>query len=294
MGLPLPVQNLLIQLYADQANRSFYLHGGPYHPKLDDLPDELELREQPLPSQEQWDEALQRGGKVFGLAVSPLRNATNASDLGNKLGDVASCALEPCQTITDRLEQLCADWDIHAGDCRRLQTADAVLALVRGLATAETENRVGVLAGCQVATSLDAMATSYRKAAEIQALLASTRWDLLEGLRGLADERAAAALGIIEQLVEALKQDEYAVTLRSRLSKLESDAVRLLTVQAKPNPFKPPESARPGTQVLEEHSRSAIASSAALALLEDLKHKLEQEGDLRLDLSWKLYRDKAE
>jgi hypothetical protein len=165
---------------------------------------------------------------------------------------------------------------------------------VRGLATAETENRVAVLAECQVATSLDAMATSYRKAAEIQALLASTRWDLLEGLRGLADERAAAALGIIEQLVEALKQDEYAVTLRSRLSKLESDAVRLLTVQAKPNPPKPPESASPGTKVLEEHSRTAIAGSVALALLEDLKYKLEQEGDLRLDLSWKLSRDKAE
>jgi hypothetical protein len=107
MGLPLPVQNLLIQLYADQANRSFYLHGGPYQPKLDDLPDELELREQPLPSQEQWDEALQRGGKVFGLAVSPLRNATNASDLSNKLGDVATRALEPCQTITDRQRQSC-------------------------------------------------------------------------------------------------------------------------------------------------------------------------------------------
>jgi hypothetical protein len=47
-------------------------------------------------------------------------------------------------------------------------------------------------------------------------------------------------------------------------------------------------------QVLEEHSRTAIASSAALALLENIKHKLEQEGDLRLDLSWKLYRDQAE
>jgi hypothetical protein len=169
-----------------------------------------------------------------------------------------------------------------------------MLALVRGLATAETENRVAVLAGCQVATSLDAMATSYRKAAEIQALLASTRWDLLEGLRGLADERAAAALGIIEQLVDALKQDEYAVTLRSRLSKLESDAVRLLTVQTKPKPPNPPESASPGSQVIEEQSRTAIAGSLALTLLEDLKHKLEQEGDLRLDLSWKLYRDQAE
>jgi hypothetical protein len=46
--------------------------------------------------------------------------------------------------------------------------------------------------------------------------------------------------------------------------------------------------------VLEEQSRTAIVGSVALALLEELKHKLEQEGDLRLDLSWKLYRDQAE
>jgi len=201
--------------------------------------------------------------------------------------------------VKDRLEQLCADWDIDPQDCRRLQTADAVLALVRSLASAEEDCRIAVLAGCQVATSLEAMATSYRKAGEIESLLASTRWDLLQSLPRLEDERAAAAGGIVEQLVDALRQDEYAVALRSRLSKLEGDAIRLLTVitprpDASPAPQLPPTSRQPvpGVQEVEERSVTAVAGPAALAVLEELQHKLEQEPGLRMDLHWKLYREK--
>ena len=95
MGLPTSAQNLIIQVYADQANRSFFLHGGPYRPTGDNYPDELELREQVLPAEAVWDEALARAGKVFGVTVSALRNATNASDLSTRLAKRAADAGYP-------------------------------------------------------------------------------------------------------------------------------------------------------------------------------------------------------
>ena len=38
----------MILLFAEQTNRSFFLHGAPFDATLTNLPDRLELREQKL------------------------------------------------------------------------------------------------------------------------------------------------------------------------------------------------------------------------------------------------------
>jgi hypothetical protein len=70
MGLPRAVQNLIIMVFAAQTNRSFFLHGNPVMPALESLSDELELREQRLPSQAEWEVAIRRGKKVFDVTTS--------------------------------------------------------------------------------------------------------------------------------------------------------------------------------------------------------------------------------
>ena len=86
MGLPTAAANLVILIYADQANLAFQRHGSPWPAQLDDLPDDVVLREEALPSADDWTNAIERAGRVFGLTVSPLRNASNASDLAERLG----------------------------------------------------------------------------------------------------------------------------------------------------------------------------------------------------------------
>ncbi len=287
MGLPSTAQNLVIQLYADQTNRSFYLHGGVYPPKLEDLPDELELREQELPSPEVWEAALERAGKIFGVTVSPLLNATNASTLATKLIEIAGSSQEACQAVSDRLEGLCADYGIAIADCARLHTAQSVLAVVRSISVSDAEP-VEVLAGATVATSLDAMGTSFRKSEAVSSLLEATKWELFQGVAALTDERAVAAKGLRDELVEALRSDEYAIALQSRLSKLEGDAIRLLTPSPTPTPAPP----ATGEVVVESESKPHLGREEARAILDDLKVKLEADASLKIDLSWKLYKEK--
>src|SRR5690606_21489271 len=50
MGLPKDLQNLVILGFAWQCDLSFSLYGNPVEPQLDNLDDDLELRQQPLPS----------------------------------------------------------------------------------------------------------------------------------------------------------------------------------------------------------------------------------------------------
>jgi hypothetical protein len=295
MGLPLYAQNLVILIYADQANRSFVLHGGPYPPRLEDLPDELELREQALPSPEDWDLAIQRAGKVFGLAVSPLRNATNVSDLAGKLKDASGQAVEACQAVMDRLDGLCRDWGLDAAAAARTRTAGAVLGLVRALAADEDpKRRVELLATAEVQTSLDAMGTGFKKAEAMRGALDGTKWALFQGVAALVDDRKTAADGVLAQLKEALTHDEYAIALGSRLAKLEGDAIRLLT--PKPTPPKPtpepviivPPAGRKTVETVAQTGLSSADAGAALAALQD---KLKQDTSLRLDLTWTLYTD---
>lgn len=81
MGLPSQVQNLIILSFAGQTNRSFVLNGGPYQPTLENLPNELELREQALPSKEDWDRAIARAAGLFGLTIPQTLSATNVAKL---------------------------------------------------------------------------------------------------------------------------------------------------------------------------------------------------------------------
>jgi len=139
-----------------------------------------------------------------------------------------------------------------------------------------------------VKTSLDAMGTSFRKAGAVRGAIEATKWELFQGVTVLTDERAAAAQGLIGQLRDALSHDEYAIALQSRLTKLEGDAIRLLT-PAKPGPEPPPPP--PGRKVIARADQKNVSAQEAVVLLSELQDKLAAGADLTLDLSWTLYKD---
>ena len=102
MGLPTQPQNLVMLVFADRTNRSFVLHGGAFEPSLEKLPDELELREQALPEDDAWAEALKRTGSIFGDVISELKNASNVSRLCDVVRRRAEEMREPAQAPESR------------------------------------------------------------------------------------------------------------------------------------------------------------------------------------------------
>jgi hypothetical protein len=145
-----------------------------------------------------------------------------------------------------------------------------------------------------VNTSLDAMGTSFRKAGAVRAAIEATKWELFQGVTALTDERATAAQGLIARLREALIHDEYAIALQSRLTKLEGDAIRLLTPPKPglaPPPPPPPPPPPTGRKVIGRADEKGVSAQQALVLLAELQDKLATDADLTLDLSWTLYKD---
>ena len=86
-GLSPEVGNLLILAFAEQTNRSFSLRGRPFAPTLDHLPDEAELKLQPLPPEEEWDEARRRAREIFGVGNidTAILTAANVAVLAGKI-----------------------------------------------------------------------------------------------------------------------------------------------------------------------------------------------------------------
>jgi hypothetical protein len=295
MGLPVQAQNLVILLYADQANRSFHLHGGPYPPKLEDMPDDLELREQALPSAADWEQAIHRASKVFGLAVSPLRNAGNVSTLADKLGALARAELETCQVLADRLAALCSDWGISQDDSARLRSAVAVLTLLGGLvAESDPKRRVEYLATASLPEPLDALGTSRCKAPDVRSGIEATKWELFAAVAGIGDERKSAADDLVARLAEALRHDEFALALKPRLAVLEGKAIALLA-PGKQVPKTGPGAGKvqpeDGAAVIGSGDDRGLSGAGAKDVVAALLERLSSEPDLKLDLAWTLYKD---
>jgi len=280
MGLPAVVQNLVILTYADQANLSFWEHGGPASATLEKLPDDLELREEALPASEVWQAAAERAGKVFGIAVSPLLNASNVSALAEALGRVASGALEACAGVAERLERIGRDVAIDAEAARRLRTARATHALVRALSGLAGKARIDALANMEPQTSLDAMGTSFRRAQDVLELLRRTKWELFEAIARLGDARAERAGTLRRELAEVLAADEYAVELAGKLPDLETQALRLLTPPITPDP----------TPVLREGTHRELDREALARVARELDQLLSEQPGATLTLDWTLRR----
>jgi len=136
MGLPAEVQNLIILAFAGQSNRRFVRGNVAFSPGIDQMPDDLELREQTLPEPAEWESACQRAAALFGLTIPTSRNAGNVVRLCEEVQARAREAREPIASLIRTLHEKAALFPA-VGDNQRLQTARCALALLAGLLSAE-------------------------------------------------------------------------------------------------------------------------------------------------------------
>ncbi len=236
MGLPKDAQNLVILTFAEQTNRTFYLHNAPVEASLAGVQDQMELREWVGPVEAQWNLAVKRSSSIFGLAPSPLLNAANAASLSSQVKQKGATALPACRTLCQRLRHRLNQLELPIADSPRMQTATAVLTLVERICSVDEEDTIPSLAAASVATSEAAMGTCLTKAAELGARIEATDWEIFEAIGKLTDERRVAASGIREEVGMAVQSDEHVVQLASALKNAQSKAVRLLTDVPKPKP----------------------------------------------------------
>lgn len=295
MGLPKDLQNLVILGFAWQCDLSFSLYGNPVEPQLENLDDDLELRQQPLPSEDLWREATQRAADILGVVAPPLLTAAGVAkfvaDVQGEAGRRRSAVDHYCQALRQHLHRL----GIEASDAPRLQTAQASRALLHSLVGADKDAVVGVIAQAPIATSAPAMGEIVKNAADLSSALANTAWEVFEKLAQLPAERAPQARTIVETVTDALTQDEHVVQLSATLKEAQTAALDLLTSLVTAPPPPPPRMTFPDqapapSGIAPAGSRDGLDLDEAAALFEAIRGAPAAEADLALDLQWRLHR----
>jgi hypothetical protein len=288
MGLPREAENVVILLFAEQTNRSFFLHSAPCDATLTNLPDRLELREQKLPNLAQWDIAVERAGRIFGVAASPLLKASNVIALASGVKQRSADARYACQTYRQRLEDRLRKLGIDVADTDRMKSAAATLAMIDRLYDAEPADVVDVLATIHLATSESAMGECVSKAEKLAERLDATDWEIFEATARLTDERKATADEIRNIICQGLASDEHVIPLAAALQEAQAKAVRVLTTSTPaPGPkTEPPPMPRPGRTILRQGAEQHLTMRAAQDLIARLDHELQEGQEIRVNISW--------
>lgn len=290
MGLPKDLTNLVILTFADQTNRGFFLHGGRITPTLDNLPDELELREQALPSKDDWQAALLRAQLLFGLTPPEVLNAANVGTLVAQVGGKANDVRAAVESLSRELPARLAACGLDPASADRLATTRSAHALVTDVLSAPDDQVVLTLAKADVRTSDAAMAQAIGKAKIIDELIRTVDWDLFEAVAKLADDRKTAAEAIYRRVREILAADEHAIALKPAMDEVRRKALKLLT-DTPASPSTPPPPPPRGADIVERRERKGLDRATAEQVLEGIGRELGKDPDYRLDIEWEIRKE---
>lgn len=309
-GLPKEIQNLLIIIYAEQTNRSFVRFGGNYVPKLEELPGELELREELLPSETEWQETRKRVAEIFGEDASRLLNASNLTSLAEKFTkDGASLKEEEkgylvrfkanCDSLPDRILLVLTKFGVSedaASKCDRMRTAKAAKALLEACDGVDPTPMVSAIAKAEIVTSTKNMGRSIRSADKVLASLrAPNRWELFEAVAQIGDKRKTDATLLLDDLRSWLMMDEMTLAggLAEKLFEAEGRAIQLLkppkVVDDSGKKDKEEEKEKettPGWKRISVGQKARLSGQDLSATTKELLDKLEANPKYRVSLNW--------
>ncbi|TYB40428.1 DUF499 domain-containing protein [Micromonospora sp. AP08] len=243
-GLDPIVAQLVVATFAEQTDRAFYLHGSQVMPAPDlgKLTADHTLREESLPSEDDWDEARARAAAIFGFQPLALRRGRLVALFGRDLATAASRHREAAHTLANRLEQHSNRLGLDR-ESGRFATARAAADLLEALGTGRSaKEAVERLARAELAGPADRTGKSISSAAQVAAALAAAPWDTFEIVAGLPQPYAAEAEAILAELRRVAQADELTAPLTPALRRAQMDATALLKrATSKPQTVYPPE-----------------------------------------------------
>ncbi|MFE0687894.1 hypothetical protein ACFV0Z_07115 [Streptomyces xiamenensis] len=273
-GLEKQTTNLIIATYALLDDRAWVYHSGPAQaaPALAEIGPGWALRSQPLPSDDEYAQARDRAGHLFGIASKPAKYARTV----NKL---AAGVREKAEVYEKAVGGVRASLDRHAdllglGDAQPhprtglLREANSLLARI-GLHGKDATGLVRELAGASYDCTDRDLSTTMSTAVEVLAALDSTDWRLLGSVRDLSgrdDSVGDRARRLLAQIGEAARASEFERSLVPALASVRETAMAIvdaaLKVERAPAPANPaPPSSGAGQVSLGEGGSPSVPST---------------------------------
>jgi hypothetical protein len=294
MGLSPELQNLVILAFAAQADRTLVRNGAPASGSLDRIDDAIELREQPLPSEDVWARARERVRDLFGIVPGEVRKGATVSQLAAAIKERADAMRPVLSGLATELRLRMDRFGVTADAAARTVTLRSATAFITGLlAAVDPLETINTLAGADLLTSDGAVGRILGSASTLSSYIVGVQWDVIEAAASLRDHRAVAAEAIRTDVARALEADEHVVVLQPVLQDAQTRAIRLLadTRRSVPPTDTPrPQPLQPDEVILDERPSAPVVAVEAIPLLDGLQKRLSAEPGATLTIGWRLTR----
>jgi hypothetical protein len=301
-GLPALVSDLLIACFAVQSDRAWFRAGQPIlsPPEIGRITPEMVLRRQELPSEEEFADAGERAGSVFGLGSQPVRSARAVQAIAAELRSRAGSLLPAAETLVAELERHASTLGLPP-DSPRLVTAQATAELLnRLIGLADSTALLRALAASNLPRDNEVYRVNLASATELTSSLSRMRWEILDRLAAVADgggAKAEPAASIRDQLTTAARHDERQVPLRAALDRAERDAINLLMEVSQPpaelpgpkialpsHPHQPPQASTVDPDVTTRR----VTAQDVSAVVEEICESADKNPEASFDISWRI------
>ena len=243
-GMPLGVHQLIVASYAVQEDKAWLRAGQPVEmPALARLTDDVALRSQELPTDEEFEQASARAAGIFGVQREPVRTARSVHAIAQAVRRQAAALLGGAESLAAELDAhavtLGLDQPGESGEpAARQLTSRLVTRLLSALnATPDSTDALRLLADTDLPRENAIYSAHAANAAALAAALRAANWRALDELatsvsaaesgaaEQVADPEAAA---IIRRLRGAARRDEHEAALAVPLSMASRAALDLI------------------------------------------------------------------
>ncbi|QDG64425.1 DUF6079 family protein [Pseudarthrobacter sp. NIBRBAC000502771] len=241
-GLRNEVSDLIVIAWGLLRQRAWFNHGGalPATPPPGSLQPSMELRPQPMPTEEEWEAARATAGRVLGIEAPRYRTPAAVATLADATRTLARRTVTDADVLVNALDSAATRLGIDGGP--RLQLARGIAATLGALQHQNGVTLVQTLAGLDLPASPEEAAASLARAKEVAAALSTFAWNRLAPVREAArgqDTRADAAQDILDDLTSALKGHEHAYACVEALKTAEDKIFDWLATAPPPPVMSP-------------------------------------------------------
>lgn len=268
-GLTAELVDTVAFAWVSLEQRAWYRNGAPTNERVpgtrEQLDRSIELRPQPLPTEEDWATAGRRAGSLFGIEAKRHVTARTVKTLAEQVRAKAQELSGPAQDLVDALQEALLKRGVRTDTPRTLtaRSAARLVSELRGLSGTELVNALAhaELSGteAEVARSLMTLAGNVRA-------LKSVQWDRYAQLDSARGEDLAAD-AVVQDLANALRAQEFATPLASALQETGNRLFDWLSSRAAatPAPTPTPTSSAPGAAGAPATGAPGTASPVAPA-----------------------------
>lgn len=289
-GLPVAVQNLVITAYAIQTDKA-WLRAGKLvpEPSLGSIADDMALRSQELPSDEEFEKASQRAVGILGTEKQPVRSARSVQKLAEAVRRTAEGWHGPVRDLAAELAKHQTTLGLDETS-PRLATSRILESLLPKLAaTTDPTETLRVLAAARLPRDNAFYRAHLKSAEQITGTLRTVTWQILDQFPAATED--AEKSGIIFKLQEAARHDEHEVPLAARLKEANDAAIAVLARQPKPKPDPepgpgpgptPPPPPPPGPPV------HRVAAQDVAALVNKICDEADDHPGATFEITWRI------